>query len=316
MINYNEYQSAQSALSQLRTAAATASAAQTIAQRNYEKAQADVYKCENEYRLAVKAANKDLASQAKYQKEKSELIAQRLKKLLDEQQQQVDKIKKSLKYWEDKISEVQKEQLVLKVNSSTNTNIFEVLENKYLDTQNIKQDVIPGLIAFEDIDEDSDLNDSLQEFQEMLLLQPLPQVKKRPDNILAEAIQETEEIITKAVAHQESIQKDFEKAQKEAKSWNEKAKIALQSNDDDLALQAVVNKKVQNKIALTIQTQIQQQEKTINLLVQNLMVLENVKKIFDTLQNQDIHNIKQIIDFKSIIIDTEIDAPRRELDNL
>jgi phage shock protein A len=102
----------------------------------------------------------------------------------------------------------------------------------------------------------SNLNDYLQELQEKLFLQSLHQVNKKPDDILAEAIQETEEIITKAVAHQESIQKDFEKAQKEAKYWNEKAKIALQSNDDDLALQSVVNKKIQNKIAVTIQIQL------------------------------------------------------------
>ncbi len=94
MTNYNQNQESKAALANLRTAAATASAAQTIAQRNYEKAQAEVYKYENEYRLAIKAGNKDLASQAKYQQEKSELIAQRLKKLLDEQQEQVDKIKK------------------------------------------------------------------------------------------------------------------------------------------------------------------------------------------------------------------------------
>jgi phage shock protein A len=312
MVNYNEYQSSQSALSQLRTAAATASAAQIIAQRNYEKAQAEVDKCENEYRLAVKAANKDLASQAKYQKEKSELIAQRLKKLLDEQQQQVDKIKKSLKYWEDKISEVQKEQLVLKVNSSTNTNIFEVLENEYLDTQNIIQDVIPGSIAFEYLDEDSDFNDCLQELQEMLSLQPLSQVKKRPDNILAEAIQETETIITKAVAHQESIQKDFEKAQKEAKFWNEKAKIALQSNDDDLALKAVVNKKVQNKVAVTIQTQLQQQKTTINILVQNLMILEKIKKILAQNENS-IPDTQQKTNFNT---NTDLEALKKQLDDL
>ncbi|MDB9307876.1 hypothetical protein PN471_04290 [Aphanizomenon sp. CS-733/32] len=157
---------------------------------------------------------------------------------------------------------------------------------------------------------------SFDELQEKLFLQSLHQVNKKPDDILAEAIQEIGEIITKAVAHQESIQKDFEKAQKEAKYWNEKAKIALQSNDDDLALQSVVNKKIQNKIAVTIQIQLQHHEKTINILVQNLMVLENVKKIFNTLQNQDILNTKQIIDLKSIIIDTEIDVVRRELDTL
>ncbi|WP_335010378.1 hypothetical protein [Nostoc sp.] len=36
----------------------------------------------------------------------------------------------------------------------------------------------------------------------------------------------------------------------------------MKNNDDDLALQAVVNKKVQNKIVLILQTQLQQQEAT------------------------------------------------------
>lgn len=81
-----------------------------------------------------------------------------------------------------------------------------------------------------------------------------------------------------AVANQEGIQKDFEEAQKEAKYWNEKAQTALTNNDDDLTLQSVVNKKVQNKIVLILQTQLQQQEAIVAVLKQNLMTLENFKK--------------------------------------
>ncbi|MEH2041010.1 PspA/IM30 family protein [Nostoc sp.] len=81
-----------------------------------------------------------------------------------------------------------------------------------------------------------------------------------------------------AVINQQSIEKDFENAQKEAKYWNEKAQDALTNNDDDLALEAVVNKKVQNKIVLIFLTQLQQQQATVALLRQNLMTLENFKK--------------------------------------
>ncbi len=143
---------------------------------------------------------------------------------------------------------------------------------------------------------------------------PQSQVKKDAKDLLLEAIKETEETITKAVTNQVSIQKDFEKSQKEAKHWSEKAQIALKNNDDDLAFQAVLNKKIQNKIALTIQTQLQQQEITINLLVQNLMVLEQLKEILCTVQNQDsISNTQLTIDFNS---NTELIELKRQLDNL
>ncbi|MDZ7968112.1 MAG: hypothetical protein RM368_24700 [Nostoc sp. DedSLP03] len=52
----------------------------------------------------------------------------------------------------------------------------------------------------------------------------------------------------------------------------------MKNNDDDLALQAVVNKKIQNKIVLVLLTQLQQQQATVTLLRQNLMTLENFKK--------------------------------------
>ncbi|WP_375496450.1 PspA/IM30 family protein [uncultured Nostoc sp.] len=117
--------------------------------------------------------------------------------------------------------------------------------------------------------------------KEALLLPPKPQEQTKAKNdskmLLSEAILETQEAMNSAVTNQESIEKDFENAQKKAKYWNGKAETALRNNDDDLALQAVVNKKVQNKIALTLQTQLQQQEVVVAVL-KNLMTLENFKK--------------------------------------
>lgn len=50
----------------------------------------------------------------------------------------------------------------------------------------------------------------------------------------------------------------------------------MRNNDDDLALEAVVNKKVQNKILLILKTQLQHQEATIDILVRNLMAIESL----------------------------------------
>lgn len=96
--------------------------------------------------------------------------------------------------------------------------------------------------------------------------------------LLAEAICKTKEAVNTAFGNKECIQKDYDKAHEEAKFWNTKADIALKNNDDNLASKAVLKKKVQNQIALTLQTQLQQQEATVALLKQNLMALENINR--------------------------------------
>ncbi|MEH2369676.1 PspA/IM30 family protein [Nostoc sp.] len=257
---YDQNQLSQDALRKLREGASHSRVAQEIAQRDYAKAQAEADKWEQEYQLAVQGSNQDLISQAKFQKERYQAIASRLKILLEEQQPQVDAIKSSLKSWEKKVSEAQNEVL------QSESNISEVS---------------PTFISFEYKDVDISIDDQLQQLK-ALMLPPKPQeqtqAKKDSKVLLAEAINETKKAVNNAVANQEGIEKDFEKAQKETKYWNEKVQDALKNNDDDLALQAVVNKKIQNKIVLILLTQLQQQQAIVVVLRQNLMTLENFKK--------------------------------------
>ncbi|MEH2461894.1 PspA/IM30 family protein [Nostoc sp.] len=256
---YDQNQSSQDALQKLREGASHSRVAQEITQRDYAKAQAAADKWEQEYQLPLKGSNQDLIRQAKFQKERYQAIASRLKTLVEEQQPQVDAIKSSLKSWKKKVSEAQNEVLRSKLNNS---------------------EFSPTFITFEHESVDVWLDDEFQQLKETLLLPPKPQeqTKARKDTkvLLAEAIHEIEETLTNAVTNQEDIQKDFAKAQKEAKCWNEKAQTALRNNDDDLALQAVVNKKIQNKIVLILQTQLQHQEATLDILVRNLIALESV----------------------------------------
>ncbi|MBN3882630.1 MAG: hypothetical protein HWQ44_06465 [Nostoc sp. JL34] len=258
---YDQNQLSQDALRKLREGASHSRVAQEIAQRDYAKAQAEAEKWEQEYQLAVQGSNQDLISQAKFQKERYQAIASRLKKFVGEQQPQVDAIKSSLKSWEKKVSEAQNEVLSSKPSNS---------------------EFSPTFIKFEHEDTDVWVDDELQQMKEALLLPPKPQEQTKAKNdskvLLSEAIHETQEAVKSAVTNQESIEKDFENAQKETKYWNEKVQDALKNNDDDLALQAVVNKKVQNKIVLIFLTQLQQQQAIVAVLRQNLMNLENFKK--------------------------------------
>ncbi|MHC5599852.1 MAG: PspA/IM30 family protein [Nostoc sp.] len=258
---YDQNQSSQDALRKLREGASHSRVAQEIAQRDYAKAQAEADKWEQEYQLALKGSNQDLIRQAKFQNERYQAIASRLKTLLEEQKPQGDAIQSSLASWEKKVSEAQNKVLRSKPNISEVSPTFTSLE--YVDVS---------------------IDDELQQLKALMLppkLQEQTKAKKDSKVILLEAIHETQEGVDSAVANQEGIEKDFEKAQKEAKYWNEKAQTALRNNDDDLALQAVVNKKVKNKIALTLQTQLQQQEVVVAVLKQNLMTLENFKKALE-----------------------------------
>ncbi|MCC5630284.1 PspA/IM30 family protein [Nostoc sphaeroides CHAB 2801] len=257
---YDQNQSSQDALRKLREGASHSRVAQEIAQRDYAKAQAEADKWEQEYQLAVQGSNQNLINQVKFQKERYQAIASRLKKLVGEQQPQVDAIKISLKSWEQKVSEAQNEVLSSKPSNSEFSPTFIKLEHEDIDVW---------------------VDDELQQLK-ALMLSPKPQeqtkAKKDRKVLLAEAINETKKAVNSAVANQEGIERDFEKAQKETKYWNEKVQDALKNNDDDLALQAVVNKKVQNKIVLILLTQLQQQQATVAVLRQNLMTLENFKK--------------------------------------
>ncbi len=104
---------------------------------------------------------------------------------------------------------------------------------------------------------------------------------KDPEKIIKEAIQQTREAVGSAVTSQQTIQKQYEQAQKEANESCKKAQIALQEDNENLAFNALIAKKVQGKIATAIKTQLQQQEATVKLLNSNLTALENVKLMLE-----------------------------------
>ncbi|MBN3906348.1 MAG: hypothetical protein HWQ35_07250 [Nostoc sp. NMS1] len=273
---HDQNQSSQDALRKLREGASHSRVAQEIAQRDYAKAQAEADKWEQEYQLALKGSNQDLIRKAKFQKERYQVIASRLKTLVEEQQLQVDAIQSSLASWEKKVSEAEKEVLCSKPQINGTISDFESIKNKFLEIEPYAQEVSHIFINSEDVDEE------LQRLKKEMLLPRKPQNiaidKKDSKVILLEAIGETKEAIQSAILNQECIQEIYEKAQEEAKYWKDKAYIALKNHDDNLALEAILSKIVHSKIVLTLQTQLQQHEATVILLGKNLIALENFKK--------------------------------------
>ena len=82
--------------------------------------------------LRLNKGCEDLVRQAKFQKERYEAIASRLKSLVDQQTPQVDTLKSNLTSWESKISEAQNQVLSRDFNTSSPLNTFERIEEKVL----------------------------------------------------------------------------------------------------------------------------------------------------------------------------------------
>ncbi len=116
----------QDALEKLRKATVNVNAAQKIALRNFEKAQAQLYEWTKRYQLALQQNNQTLISEAKFQKERYQAIADRLQNLVEEQQPQLDNIKGKLDYWGERLSEEQSMNLLGE---------FYSIENNFLSSQ-------------------------------------------------------------------------------------------------------------------------------------------------------------------------------------
>jgi hypothetical protein len=176
---------------------------------------------------------------------------------------------------------------------------------------------------FEDIDEE--LKRLKEQMLPPLTLQDGSPVIKDCTAILETAILETAILETKKAVHstftsKEQIQKNYDHAKEAAQDWNKKAQIALQNNDDNLALQAIVDKTVQSKIAVVLKTQIQQQETVLTLLRQNLIALKNVQKMLSESaipQNSELPVAQQTTaSGSSAVVDAELETLRQQLDQM
>ena len=103
-MEYDKIKLQQDALEQLRKATIHGNAAQKIAKRDFEKAQAELEKWTKKYELALQDNNKQLASQAKFQKERYQAITHRLRDVVGEQKPQLYTIKAKLDDFEEKLS--------------------------------------------------------------------------------------------------------------------------------------------------------------------------------------------------------------------
>ena len=105
---------------------------------------------------------------------------------------------------------------------------------------------------------------------------------ENPEKILDQAIIDMQEDLVQmrqavagAIASQKRVQQQYERANNEASTWQQRAQLALQKGDEDLAKQALLRKKTQAETAIALKTQLDGQSATVEQLKRNLIGLES-----------------------------------------
>ncbi|NJL84795.1 MAG: PspA/IM30 family protein [Leptolyngbyaceae cyanobacterium SM1_1_3] len=103
-----------------------------------------------------------------------------------------------------------------------------------------------------------------------------------PEKILDQAIIDMQEdlvqmrqAVASAIASQKRVQQQYERAQAESNTWQQRAQLALQKGDDTLAREALVRKKAQAETAATLKAQLDQQNGAVDTLKRQLIALES-----------------------------------------
>lgn len=103
-----------------------------------------------------------------------------------------------------------------------------------------------------------------------------------PAKVLDQAIIDMQEdliqmrqAVAGAIASQKRVQQQYEKANSEANTWQQRAQLALQKGDEELARQALVRKKTNAETAVSLKTQLDQQAQGVEQLKRNLIALES-----------------------------------------
>ncbi len=102
-----------------------------------------------------------------------------------------------------------------------------------------------------------------------------------PEKILDQAIVDMQEdlvqmrqAVATAIASQKRVEQQYNKASSEANTWQQRAQLALQKGDEELARQALVRKKTQAETAAALKAQLDGQSATVDQLKRNLIGLE------------------------------------------
>lgn len=103
-----------------------------------------------------------------------------------------------------------------------------------------------------------------------------------PEKILEQAIIDMQEdlvnlrqAVARSIATQKRTEQQYNKNQSEANTWQQRAQLALQKGDENLAREALQRKKTVADTAATLKAQLDQQITQVDTLKRNLIALES-----------------------------------------
>lgn len=103
-----------------------------------------------------------------------------------------------------------------------------------------------------------------------------------PEKILEQSIIDMQEdlvqlrqAVATAIASQKRTQQQYNQAQTEMNTWQQRAQLALQKGNEDLAREALVRKKTNAETASALKTQLDQQAGQVEALKRNMIALES-----------------------------------------
>ncbi|OLP19542.1 hypothetical protein BST81_04530 [Leptolyngbya sp. 'hensonii'] len=102
-----------------------------------------------------------------------------------------------------------------------------------------------------------------------------------PEKILEQAIIDMQEdlvqlrqAVASAIASQKRTQQQYNQAQTESNNWQQRAQLALQKGDENLAREALTRKKTYTETANALKSQLDQQVAQVDQLKRNLIAVE------------------------------------------
>ena len=103
-----------------------------------------------------------------------------------------------------------------------------------------------------------------------------------PEKILEQSIIDMQEdlvqlrqAVARSIAGQKRTHQQFNQAQTEANNWQQRAQLAIQKGDENLAREALVRKKTYTETAATLKPSLEQQTTQVDALKRNLIALES-----------------------------------------
>lgn len=291
MESTNSLDFAQAALDELRAAVASAISIQEDTQKQYEDAQSEVEKWKTKYQFALKAKSPTLINQTKFQYDRFIAKTKTLKNLLDEHQAHVQELKKNLSDWEKRVQQLNlarvsqdsvassKVELSRNTRPKTSSKAKLVSRKPIILSKNTESDD-KSLIAKEPIrGVDSQSSSQVKAKVELSGQFASPEQSSQIKAALEQAIKNTVHLMTNSLACKVSLQEQYIQAKTENLLIYKQVEQALREENDDLATEILLKKKIQSSIASCLEKQIEQQSLQIDLLQENLTTLENAAAI-------------------------------------